>query len=428
MTRADSFAIVLAAAAALHLTPAGAQQKPAAAGQEMGCRRRSRADDEARVRHDRRHVDERRRQPGRQADRVRPARRHLHDADRRQRPRAGDPADERPGVRHAAALQPRRQAHRLRQRSRRPLEHLDDGRRRQGRRSRSRASAGGSSTARPGRPTASTSTRAGTSSRSARSAPARSGCTTRRARRTACRSPSGPAGRRTTASPTSRPTAATSITARTSRPGQTFEYNKDPNGTIYAIMRRDLVTGRERRAVSVQGGSVTPQVSPDGKTLAYIRRVRLKSVLYLRDLDSGRDRELFEQRRQGPAGSVGRARPLSAVRVDAGRHGRSSSGARARSGRSTSPRARARRSRSPRASSRRSTRRCASRRRCTPTSSRCGCCATCASRRTARRSSTARSASSTRARCRTASRAASRRTTGSSSSRRSRATASGSST
>ena len=23
-------------------------------------------------------------------------------------------------------------------------------------------------------------------------------------------------------------------------PGQTFEYNKDPNGTIYAIMRRDL--------------------------------------------------------------------------------------------------------------------------------------------------------------------------------------------
>jgi imidazolonepropionase-like amidohydrolase/Tol biopolymer transport system component len=76
-------------------------------------------------------------------------------------------------------------------------------------------------------------------------------------------------------------------------PGQTFEYNKDPNGTIYAVMRRDLATGRERRAVSVQGGSVAPQVSPDGRTLAYIRRVRLKSALYLRDLESGRDRELF---------------------------------------------------------------------------------------------------------------------------------------
>jgi len=76
-------------------------------------------------------------------------------------------------------------------------------------------------------------------------------------------------------------------------PGLTFEYNKDPNGTIYAVMRRDLTTGRERRAVSVQGGSVAPQVSPDGKTLAYIRRVRLKSALFLRDLESGRDRELF---------------------------------------------------------------------------------------------------------------------------------------
>ena len=76
-------------------------------------------------------------------------------------------------------------------------------------------------------------------------------------------------------------------------PGQTFEYNKDPNGTIYAIIRRDLTTGRERRAVSVQGGSVTPQVSPDGKSLAYLRRVRLQSFLYVRDLATGRDRQLF---------------------------------------------------------------------------------------------------------------------------------------
>ena len=78
-------------------------------------------------------------------------------------------------------------------------------------------------------------------------------------------------------------------------PGTTFEYNKDPNGTIYAVMRRDLTTGQERRAVSVQGGSVAPQVSPDGRTLAFVRRVRLKSVLYLRDLESGRQREVFDR-------------------------------------------------------------------------------------------------------------------------------------
>ncbi len=78
-------------------------------------------------------------------------------------------------------------------------------------------------------------------------------------------------------------------------PGQLFEYNKDPNGTIYAIVRRDLTTGRERNAVSVQGGSVTPRVSPDGKSLAYVRRVRTGSKLYLRDLETGRDRPIFDR-------------------------------------------------------------------------------------------------------------------------------------
>ena len=80
-------------------------------------------------------------------------------------------------------------------------------------------------------------------------------------------------------------------------------------------MRRDLVTGRERRAVSVQGGSVAPQVSPDGKTLAYVRRVRLE-WLFLRDLESGRDRELFAtstriSRKHGPS--------MACIRSTAGR-------------------------------------------------------------------------------------------------------------
>jgi imidazolonepropionase-like amidohydrolase/Tol biopolymer transport system component len=77
-------------------------------------------------------------------------------------------------------------------------------------------------------------------------------------------------------------------------PGTQFEYNKDPNGTIYAIIRRDLNTGRERPFVSVQGGSVAPRPSPDGKWLAYVRRVRLGSQLYLRDVETGRDKPLFD--------------------------------------------------------------------------------------------------------------------------------------
>jgi len=77
-------------------------------------------------------------------------------------------------------------------------------------------------------------------------------------------------------------------------PGQQFEYNKDPNGTIYAIVRRDLNTGHERTFVSVQGGSVTPRPSPDGKWLAYVRRVRLGSQLFIRNLATGQDRALFD--------------------------------------------------------------------------------------------------------------------------------------
>ncbi len=77
--------------------------------------------------------------------------------------------------------------------------------------------------------------------------------------------------------------------------GNNFEYNKDPNGAIYAIVRRDLLTGEERREVSVQGGAVTPRLSPDGKKLAFIRRVRLGSILYLQDLATGESRPLFDK-------------------------------------------------------------------------------------------------------------------------------------
>ena len=76
-------------------------------------------------------------------------------------------------------------------------------------------------------------------------------------------------------------------------PGSTFEYNKDPYGTIYATIRRDLRTGKERTVTSRPGGSITPRVSPDGRWLAFIRRVRLETVLFIRDLVSGRERPVW---------------------------------------------------------------------------------------------------------------------------------------
>lgn len=72
-------------------------------------------------------------------------------------------------------------------------------------------------------------------------------------------------------------------------PGTVFEYNKDSNGEIYDIERLDLHDGSVEPFVSDQGGAVRPQPSPDGKWLAYVRRVRNQSTLFLKDLSTGRE-------------------------------------------------------------------------------------------------------------------------------------------
>ena len=78
-------------------------------------------------------------------------------------------------------------------------------------------------------------------------------------------------------------------------PGALFEYNKDPNGAIFNIIRRDLQTGRERSFVNRPGGSVTPRPSPDGKSLAFIRRVRTESRLFVKDLVTGDETPVFDK-------------------------------------------------------------------------------------------------------------------------------------
>lgn len=78
-------------------------------------------------------------------------------------------------------------------------------------------------------------------------------------------------------------------------PSGFFEYNKDPHGIIYAIQRLDRETGKTESFLREEGGSARPQLSPDGKTLAFVRRIGLKTVLMLHDLESGRETELYDQ-------------------------------------------------------------------------------------------------------------------------------------
>ncbi|HYC68229.1 amidohydrolase family protein [Brevundimonas sp.] len=76
-------------------------------------------------------------------------------------------------------------------------------------------------------------------------------------------------------------------------PGNTFEYSKDVNDQIYIIRRLDRETGEIDPYVTGPGGSIRPTPSPDGKSLAFIRRVRYQSVLYVLDIESGRETPIF---------------------------------------------------------------------------------------------------------------------------------------
>ncbi len=82
---------------------------------------------------------------------------------------------------------------------------------------------------------------------------------------------------------------------RDATPGATFQYNKDSNTQIYVIERLDLETGETTRVTGGPGGACRPTPSPDGESLAFIRRVRGQSVLYVRDLESGRERPVYDR-------------------------------------------------------------------------------------------------------------------------------------
>ncbi|MDP1978238.1 amidohydrolase family protein [Undibacterium sp.] len=72
-------------------------------------------------------------------------------------------------------------------------------------------------------------------------------------------------------------------------PGTAFEYNKNSNGQIYQIFRRDLQDGKVKAFVSGPGGAVRPVPSPDGKYLAFVRRIRNQSALFLKNLQTGEE-------------------------------------------------------------------------------------------------------------------------------------------
>ncbi|MBA2499657.1 MAG: PD40 domain-containing protein, partial [Chitinophagaceae bacterium] len=77
-------------------------------------------------------------------------------------------------------------------------------------------------------------------------------------------------------------------------PGGFFQYNKDPNNQIFVIKQYDTKKGTIETVTGGPGGAVRPQISPDGNTMSFIKRVRTKSVLFLRNLKTGEEWPVYD--------------------------------------------------------------------------------------------------------------------------------------
>jgi imidazolonepropionase-like amidohydrolase/Tol biopolymer transport system component len=77
-------------------------------------------------------------------------------------------------------------------------------------------------------------------------------------------------------------------------PGGFFQYNKDPNKQIFMIRRFDRESGTVENVTGGGGSAFRPQISHNGRTLAFIRRVRTKTVLFLRNLETGEEWPVYD--------------------------------------------------------------------------------------------------------------------------------------
>lgn len=78
-------------------------------------------------------------------------------------------------------------------------------------------------------------------------------------------------------------------------PGGFFQYNKDPNAQIYVIKKYDLKSGETETVTGGPGGACRPQISRNGKLLAFVKRVREKSVLYVRNLETAEEWPVYDK-------------------------------------------------------------------------------------------------------------------------------------
>jgi len=76
-------------------------------------------------------------------------------------------------------------------------------------------------------------------------------------------------------------------------PGPFFQYNKNANEEIYNIRRLDLQSGELDTYIRGYGGAARPSPSPDGKHIAFVRRVKGDTELWLYEISTGRQFSVY---------------------------------------------------------------------------------------------------------------------------------------
>ncbi|MGP1283220.1 MAG: amidohydrolase family protein [Parasphingopyxis sp.] len=81
--------------------------------------------------------------------------------------------------------------------------------------------------------------------------------------------------------------------SRNTTPGNQFIYAQDSNTQLFAVERYDMESGERETVVDGEGGALNPRPSPDGRYIAFVRRDRTESQLWVKDLRSGEERAVY---------------------------------------------------------------------------------------------------------------------------------------
>jgi Tol biopolymer transport system component len=68
-----------------------------------------------------------------------------------------------------------------------------------------------------------------------------------------------------------------------------FKYDKNPYTEIYSIKKLNLENAAIEKVAGGAGGAIRPQISPNGKLMAFVKRIGLKSVLCVQNLLTGEE-------------------------------------------------------------------------------------------------------------------------------------------